>query len=299
MSLILIHYSSYAAPQIFPDDGAGGGSFPGVIGPPPTSEYDCLNLQINVPLSRLNSSALLADLPVLVYIHGGGFVLGKIDEEHDTSLLCAQSQADNQPTITVAIQYRLGALGYLHTPEEGHSNRGQNDQRNALLWIQKFVGGFGGDQKRVTVFGESAGAISICGHMLSRPPVDGPLFNRAILMSGVLGPMVVPVSKEDAEERYKEFLDVLSIDARREDAMEKLRELDVQKIVEATGVLNDRGKMWLTVRDGTFFREEVESMTWEQYPDTLSKCDWVDEIVLGTTSFEVSQVIPGRTRSTC
>jgi carboxylesterase type B len=61
-----------------------------------------------------------------------------------------QSILDAQPIISVSLQYRLGAFGYLYTPEPGNANLAMNDQRNALLWIQKFVEGFGGNRENVT-----------------------------------------------------------------------------------------------------------------------------------------------------
>jgi carboxylesterase type B len=261
---------------------------PGVVNPPASNEFQCLTLQINVPLACLQNESGLSKLPVLIYIHGGGFVLGRIDEAHNTALMVEQSLLDSQPVISASIQYRLGALGYLHTPESQHANRALHDQRNALLWIQKFVAGFGGDASRVTVFGESAGSMSICAHMLSHPPPSGPLFTRVVLMSGVLGPMTEPISVKEAESVYEKFLTTLGISERGEAGLAKLREVDVQAIVDATGELNDTGSMWLPVRESGFFTDEAQSLTWDTLPQSIEKCVWVEAVVLGTTSFEVS-----------
>ncbi|KAJ4377516.1 hypothetical protein N0V83_000341 [Neocucurbitaria cava] len=197
-----------------------------------------------------------------------------------------QSILDSQPVISASIQYRLGALGYLHTPESGHANRALHDQRNALLWIQKFVAGFGGDPGRVTVFGESAGSMSICAQMLSPPPASGPLFTRAILMSGVLGPTTAPISVEEAAVAYEKFLEILGIEERGEASLSKLRELDVQAIVDATAELNNAGSMWLPVKESGFFTDKAQALTWDTLPTSLVQCSWVEAIVLGTTSFE-------------
>jgi carboxylesterase type B len=223
----------------------------------------------------------------MVYIHGGGFVLGKIDEQHSTALMVEQSLLDSQPIISASIQYRLGALGYLHTPEPGNANLGLNDQRNALIWIQRFIEGFGGDPKRVTVFGESAGSISICTHMLSSPPISGPLFHKVILMSGVPAPMTTPVSIESAQQLYQAFLDELGIQEQGEAGLQKLREVDVQKIVEASAKMSGNGTMWLSVQDQDWFGGDAPHVTWDRIPELIGKCGWVDEIILGTTSFEV------------
>jgi hypothetical protein len=180
----------------------------------------------------------------------------------------------------------VGALGYLHTPEPGNANLALHDQRNALEWIQMFIGGFGGDSNRVTVFGESAGSLSICGHMLSPPPRSGPLFQKAILMSGIIATTTTPMLVEDAEQRYEMFLGKLGIQERGEAGLQKLREVDVERIVNASAEISDGGSMWLSVQDSEWFGD-VGNVTWDKVPELIGKCEWVDEIVLGTTSFEV------------
>lgn len=202
--------------------------------------------------------------------------------------MAEQAIADGQPIITVNIQYRLGALGYLNTPEPGNANLALHDQRNALLWIQKYIGGFGGDSENVTVFGESAGSMSICTHMLAPAPASGPLFRRAILMSGVPGPLTVPTTVEYAEKRYERLLQKLNIVERGEAGLERLRALEVKKIIDAAESMSNFGTHWLPVQDEGFFGKNAGSLTWENVPELIAKCDWVDEIMVGTTSFEVS-----------
>ncbi|KAF1942467.1 alpha/beta-hydrolase, partial [Clathrospora elynae] len=279
-------WPGYACPQIFSSNDTSGGPFPEELCPPVSDEFKCLILQLNIPLACLESSNHSLKLPVLVYIHGGGFVVGKIDEEHNTALMVEQSLFDSQPVISASIQYRLGALGYLHIPEPGNANLALNDQRNALIWIQQFIAGFGGNPEKVTVFGESAGSMSICAHMLSPSPASGPLFHRAILMSGVIGPTTAPVSIQKAEQRYEAFLEKLDVKERGEAGLNKLREVEVQQIVEASESLNNEGQMWLSVQDQEWFGKDTGSVTWDRVPELIGKCEWVEEIILGTTSFE-------------
>lgn len=224
---------------------------------------------------------------MLVYIHGGGFVLGKIDEQHSTAHMAEQSVLDGQPIVSASIQYRLGALGYLHVPEEGNANLALNDQRNALMWIQRFVNGFGGDKERVTVFGESAGSISICAHMLCKPPREGPLFRRAVLMSGITGPATAPVYVAEAEARYQVFLEKLGIQERGDAGLAKLREVPIDRIVAASTELGDEGGLWPSVLHEEWFGPDAEKVTWDRIPELIGNCDWVNDIVLGCTSFEV------------
>ncbi|CAI6303012.1 unnamed protein product [Periconia digitata] len=278
-----------ACPQIFPSRIHDGGPIPedNISTPPLSNEFTSLILQLNVPLSTLQA-APPRKLPILVYIHGGGFVLGHIDNAHSTALMTEQSIADAQPVISASIQYRLGALGSLYIPEAGTSNRGLNDQRNALLWLQRFVSGFGGDSSNVTVFGESAGALSICDHMLSKPPQTGPLFRRVILMSGILGPATLPHSIDFAKAIYDRFLAKMGIHEKGVEGLEKLREADVERIVQVTAEIGDEGIMWWPVWDEEWFGEGTEGSTCDRAIEMVAECEWVDEVVLGTTGFEGS-----------
>lgn len=286
---MLIEDRRYACPQAFRyERTSSGGLVPGETWPPPTDELKCLIIQLSIPITCLETVATSQRLPVMVYIHGGGFVLGHIDEQHNTAFMVEQSLVDSRPVIMAAIQYRLGALGYLHTPEAGHTNLALNDQRTALRWIQKFIGGFGGDPQKVTAMGESAGAISICSHMLSPPPTEGPLFQRAVLMSGTLNPMTMPISIGEAEKTYESLLNALGITEQGEVGLEKLRHVPLQKLIEAAEDWNSSGGTWLTVKDDQFFGSNSRSLTWDRVPELLSNCDWVGEIMLGTTGFEVS-----------
>jgi carboxylesterase type B len=274
----------YACPHNFDmDDIHSGGPYPGqeLI---ETSESDSLILEVNVPHAHLEQlkKTSMKKLPVMTYIHGGGFVLGKIDAQHNTAPMVQHSIAISKPVITTAIQYRLGALGFLATPDGG-KNFGLWDQRNALLWVQKFVEGFGGDKKRVTLFGESAGGYSICCHMLSHPSADGPLFSRVIIMSGVMGPMMTPMSEDAAEKTFDKICADLGIHEQGESALEQLRTLDLKTLVTASESYTAKGNMWSPVADASFFCKKV---TWDTVFEQLANCEWVDDMIVGNTGFE-------------
>jgi carboxylesterase type B len=187
-----------------------------------------------------------------------------------------------KPIITTGIQYRLGALGFLATPD-GEKNFGLWDQRNAMLWTQKFIEGFGGDKGRITIFGESAGGYSICCHMLSHLPPSGPLFSRAIVMSGVPGPMLCPLAENDAREAFDIICEGSGIKERGESALEKLRTLDVETFYTAGDAWTSKGNRWHPIRDDSFFSAKV---TWDQTPELLASCDWVNELIVGNVGFE-------------
>ena len=115
-------------------------------------------------------------LPVMVFIHGGAFAVGSKDASVHDGANFARSGV-----VCIAINYRLGMTGFLPVPGVP-TNLGLRDQIAALLWVQANAAAFGGDPGNVTVFGESAGAMSI-GNLVASPLAKG-LFRRAIIQSG-------------------------------------------------------------------------------------------------------------------
>ncbi|KAH7411776.1 Carboxylesterase [Phaeosphaeria sp. MPI-PUGE-AT-0046c] len=273
-----------SCPHTFNMDGIhSGGPYPGQE-PILQSEFESLVLDVNVPRLQLESlqKGVLEHVPIMTYIHGGAFVLGKIDAEHNTAFMVQHSLAISKPVIATAIQYRLGALGFMALPD-GNKNLGLWDQRNALLWIQKFIDGFGGDKSRNTLFGESAGGFSICCHMLSHCPSSGPLFNRVIIMSGIMGPMFAPISEEEATKAFDYICEELSIEERGLFALGKIEYFDVKAVISASDSWFSKGNMWRPVNDSSFFREKV---TWDNVSELLGRCEWVEDMIVGNTSFE-------------
>ncbi|KAJ5313307.1 uncharacterized protein N7443_000191 [Penicillium atrosanguineum] len=145
------------------------------------SDIDCLNLNIAYPSDASSSSRL----PVLVYIHGGGLFIGANSwPQNDLHRLVKLSTERGLSVVVVAINYRLGAPGFLTSEElrdAGYqANNGLRDQRVALEWVRKHIGDFFGDPENITVAGMSAGGASVTYHLHSQTP----LFKRAISMSG-------------------------------------------------------------------------------------------------------------------
>ncbi|XP_063052893.1 carboxylesterase 5A-like isoform X1 [Engraulis encrasicolus] len=140
---------------------------------PPAVSEDCLYLNVYTPAKPSSDEKL----PVMVWIHGGGLYMGGASQ-YDGAVLAAYENI-----VVVAIQYRLGFLGYLSTGDEhAQGNWGFLDQLAALQWVQENIQSFGGDPNSVTIAGESAGAISASVLILS--PLSKGLFHRAILQSG-------------------------------------------------------------------------------------------------------------------
>nr|XP_004664926.2 carboxylesterase 1E-like isoform X1 [Jaculus jaculus] len=135
---------------------------------------DCLYLNIYTPADLTKNSRL----PVIVWIHGGGLVLGGAST-YDGLALSA-----HEKVVVVAIQYRLGIWGFFSTGDEhSRGNWGHLDQVAALRWVQDNIANFGGNPGSVTIFGESAGGESVSVLVLS--PLAKDLFHRAISESGV------------------------------------------------------------------------------------------------------------------
>ncbi|KAJ0178416.1 hypothetical protein K1T71_006239 [Dendrolimus kikuchii] len=139
-------------------------------------DEDCLYLNVSMrKLPRDNSSLL----PVMFFLHGGGFVFGNGTDpgRHGPDYLVGKD------VVIVTINYRLGALGFLSLEcKEAPGNVGLKDQVQALKWVQQNIKNFGGDPNNVTLFGMSAGAAAVEYHLLS--PMSKGLFHKAISNSG-------------------------------------------------------------------------------------------------------------------
>lgn len=154
---------------------------------------DCLTLDITAPANARKA-------PVMVWIHGGTLIWGTAHSRMYDGQAFAR-----RGVILVSINYRLGVLGYLAHPELSaesadnvSGNYGLLDQIAALQWVRDNIASFGGDANNVTIFGESAGALSV-EYLLASPPARG-LFDRAIVQSGYLFTM-----PELRSARYEEF----------------------------------------------------------------------------------------------
>jgi hypothetical protein len=107
-------------------------------------------------------------------------------------------------------------------------------------------------------------------------------------MSGILGPMTAPGTADDAERVYESFLVKLGIEERGDAGLKALRELDVQRLVDATAEFVNSGLLFKTVQDEAWFGEKGGYIPWDKIPELIGKCEWVNEIMLGTTALEVS-----------
>ncbi len=199
--------------------------------PEPQNE-DCLFLNLFSP--GLDN----ARRPVMVWIHGGAFSMGS----GSMSMYTTGTIASNGNVVLVTINYRLGVLGFLNLNEvtkgriPSTGNEGLQDQVAALKWVKENVAAFGGDPENITIFGESAGAMSV-GCLLNLPEARG-LFHKAILESPV-GEMARPL--ELSVKITEEFLRIAGL---KGDDISGLRKLSVRTILQAqqeTAVRTEQG----------------------------------------------------------
>ena len=182
---------------------------------------DCLYLNVHAPAGARSGDRK----PVLVWIHGGGFVIGSgAQPVYDGAPLVRRGDV-----VVVTINYRLGVLGFLDLGEQGDvatPNAGIIDQIAALRWVREHIEAFGGDPGNVTIFGESAGGMSV-GTLLGCPAARG-LFQRAVAQSGACQAV-----HADRESSSAVTAAVLSTVGLATPDVRQLREVPVEKLMAA------------------------------------------------------------------
>lgn len=220
---------------------------------------DCLYLNVWTPAESSEDR-----LPVMVWIHGGSFETGS-----GSMQVYNGGNLATKGVVVVTINYRVGPLGFLahpalsaESPQGVSGNYGLLDQIAALQWVQRNIASFGGDPRRVTVFGESAGAISILDLLVS--PLAQGLFSRAIAESAILldagfGPSTTGTLAE-AETAGEEFAALLGVsssgDAAGADVAAQMRAKTPDELLATAAKLAeqsdlfDKGLTWKPVADG-------------------------------------------------
>nr|WP_269437963.1 carboxylesterase/lipase family protein [Arthrobacter sp. zg-Y179] len=190
-------------------------------------DEDCLTINVTAPLDKAPPR------PVLVYFYGGGFTIGGAS----AAAYDGTNLVERGDVVYVCMNYRLGALGFMDfrrysTPERSFDvNVGLADQVAALRWVQRNIAGFGGDPENVTVFGESAGGMSITA-LMCVPSAEG-LFHRAFVQSSAPATAYGPGLPEKWAGNLIELLGV-------EDAPKALASLPAERLVKAVGRLTGK-----------------------------------------------------------
>ncbi|MFJ4652267.1 carboxylesterase/lipase family protein [Nocardia sp. NPDC088792] len=186
---------------------------------------DCLWVNVWAPTASADEPR-----PVMVWIHGGAFCLGTAAQ----AIYDGRRLAETGDVIVVAVNYRLGALGFLDLSALGAEftpNLGLHDQIAALHWVRENIANFGGDPDKVTLFGESSGAGCVTALLTS--PLSAGLFQQAIAQSP---PATTVFGPERAAGVAKRYLDLLELPPER---AADLLDMPIERIVSAAGVLLD------------------------------------------------------------
>jgi para-nitrobenzyl esterase len=209
----------------------------------PNSSEDCLYINLWRPMGATPG----AKLPVMFWIYGGGFVGGS-----STMPLTSGTNFAKQGVILVAPNYRLGRFGFFafpalskEHPDEPKGNYAYMDQIAALKWVQQNIAAFGGDPNNVTIFGFSAGGVSV--HSLLTSPMARGLFQKAIVESGGSRDSVLtarPMSKNGVDPNYPvsaetigiNFAHSMGIEGTDHVALAKLRALSAEQVVSGAPV---------------------------------------------------------------
>jgi para-nitrobenzyl esterase len=229
--------------------------------------------------------------PVMLWLHGGAFATGTgTSPAYEGARL-----AERGDVVVVTLNYRVGALGFLHlaplligAPEGAGANLGLLDQIAALKWIQQEIADFGGDPDCVTIFGESAGAGSLVA-LLAMPAARG-LFRRAIVQSPAPDGML---SADEGRDRAVRFLSELGIEPAESVDLALLQGLPLERILEAQRACIDAGPH----RTGMFFAPVIGDASLPERPlDAIAKGSAQDvELLIGTTEEEMQlySTVPG------
>ncbi|KAJ7624440.1 carotenoid ester lipase precursor [Roridomyces roridus] len=244
----------------------------------PDSE-DCLYINVIKP----NWATSTSNLPVVVWIYGGAFQTGSTSQ-NDGKVIVERSIFLNKPVIYVSMNYRLSALGFLAGPQVQQaniSNIGLQDQRLALRWVQTYIAAFGGDPTKVTIWGESAGAISVSLHMIANNGNPEGLFRAAFMQSG----SPIPIGNEtsmSAEQAFNQFVTKAGCNGTT-DPIACLRQANYTTIKAAQdaspGPFSSSGlaHIWLPRGDGVFLTDNpqtlVENRVIAQVPVVTGDCD--------------------------
>lgn len=176
----------------------GNASFLSTVEP----SEDCLYMNVWVPRQTRKGNA--TRIPIVVFVHGGGFLLGSISGKFNTGWgLAAYGRV-----IVFSMNYRLGVFGFLDAGlSDAPGNVGLMDQRLALLWIRDNAAAFGGNPQNITLMGTSSGAIAVSLHLHSS--MSQGYFSRAVLLGGSAVKPIAPQSRERSTELANELVQLL------------------------------------------------------------------------------------------
>ncbi|KAI1176088.1 Alpha/Beta hydrolase protein [Nemania sp. FL0916] len=252
---------------------------PSLLPPVSYSDENCLHIDVQVAKSAFNSlksnkNAQL--LPILVYIHGGGYVQGhKAADGNGTGLIARAMELGSDGIVFMAFNYRLGAFGWLSSGDDLIPNLGLHDQLVALRWIQDYAHLFGGDASRITVISQSAGAGSAAIHVANSLAQGTSVpFHQAILQSPYVSLLPTPQTQAST---YQQILT-----AANASSFEDLKTLDTSTLQDA-----NYATIATSAYGGFTFGPVVDAETFTApLPELLSRVKDTFPLMVGTNSQE-------------
>ena len=272
----------------------GSGLLPFLDGGEDGQSEDCLYLNIMTPKQKEEK------LPVMLWIHGGGYRFGNGAGAY------INTDLPSKDVVLVTINYRLGSLGYFAHPTlsdesefNSSGNYGTLDQIQALKWVQENIENFGGDPSNVTIFGESAGGHAV--RQLMSSPLSIDLFHKAIAQSSYGISNTLNLKKpngliKSAEESGKDFVKTLGINADDADLLQKLRDIparELQQVGDGMVVPEDATNQedyeisaaWMPNIDGWVFEDSALNVS------KFGKTHNIP-LLIGFNGFEGSSLLP-------
>lgn len=242
---------------------------PGTVSMSPTSSENCLFLNVWRPANATPA----AKLPVMVWIFGGGFVFGSGSQPANSG-----DQFAKQGVILITFNYRVGRFGFFafpalnhEHPDEPKGNYAYMDQIAALQWVKQNITAFGGNPNNVTIFGFSAGGVSV--HSLLVSPMARGLFQKAIVESGGSRDSVLtarPMSRDGVDPNYPvsaetigvNFAHSMGVEGTDQSALAKLRALSAEEVLRGATVQPGAGAQsyeTMPILDGKLITETAET----------------------------------------
>ncbi|XP_039263382.2 liver carboxylesterase-like [Styela clava] len=211
---------------------------------------DCLHLSVYTPSLERGKN-----LPVMVYLYGGGFSSGS-ERPYDGCALAGMNDV-----VVVVPNYRVGVFGFfaLGPTSICSGNAGLLDQQLALKWVKENIENFGGDANNVTLFGQSAGSVAVEMQVLS--PLARGLFHKAISFSGQTNMDALFPSPEEVTKSAKFFLELLKIDEKDDlKSLEALQKVSSDDLMDATAKLLEKNCFFQPYVEGKVFVKPYEEM---------------------------------------
>ncbi|KIW10037.1 hypothetical protein PV08_11813 [Exophiala spinifera] len=249
---------------------------------PPTnhSDLECLNLNITVPKTTQKK------IPVFVWMHGGGFLLGGNSWPHyDHAKIVKLANENGVPVIGIGINFRLGFAGFMTSEElrsKGFKTNNQlRDQRAAYIWVKQYIEGFGGDPDNITVIGESAGAAATTLQLYSKEKI----FNRVIATGGSC--LLTPTfPKEACEGMYTQALSFLGLESLGVD--ERINKLLTLPADEIIAKLPPFVQFVPVIDDEIVPVRPTYASIGDPSDKSMSGKEWADGVMIGDSQFDAS-----------